>query len=64
MAKKTKAPEELAVVDFKLDKETKNTFRYKEVKEDEDSRASMGTIYLLKSLANGAKKVRVTVETR
>ena len=60
-----KAPEavELAVVDFTLDKETKNTFRYKEVVDEDDTRASMGTIYLLKSLADGNKNIRVTVES-
>ena len=61
--KKAPESEELAVVDFALDKETKNTFRYKEVEDDDKARPDMGTIYLTKELANGHKNIRVTIES-
>ena len=64
MAKRTKVetPVENTVVEFELDKVTKNTIRYKEVQEKENERPIMGTVYLRKDIAKEAQSIRLTIE--
>lgn len=65
MAKRTKietTPVENTVVEFELDKVTKNTIRYKEVQANESERPIMGTVYLRKDIAKEAQNIRVIIE--
>lgn len=59
--------EEKITVDFKLEKETKNTFRYTEKDNDEGLPPMVGSLYLqkfaTKKLGN-PKEIRVTIEKR
>jgi len=51
-------------VNMIVEKETKNTFRYKEVLKNEYDRPTLQTLYLPKDICKGAEKLTVTVELR
>ena len=50
------------IINFKKEKETKNTIRYEEVTENEHDLPVLRNIYVRKDIAKGATKLKITLE--
>jgi len=60
VAKKSKDADTISVL-MTIEKETKNTFRYKEVTKNEFDRQMLGTLYLPKDVCKGAQNIAVVI---